>query len=87
MFIDDNENVFYEDSFDIKLLATIQFIRPFLLFTTGLLLLTYYLLLKVEKYEGHCPMHAECGVFIHCHQGYELIDSRCEVSQETKEQV
>lgn len=49
-------------------------------------LFVFWLLLTfVQPYHGICPSNADCGVYVHCHAGYKLINGRCVVSEETRE--
>ncbi len=41
----------------------------------------------VQPYKGICPRNADCGVYVHCHQGYKYIGGKCEVTAEVKMQI
>lgn len=68
-----SQNIFYEDSVEMKLLSRIRKTRPWLLLVVIFLILSYYLLSGLSGYKGKCPTNAECGVFVHCNEGYELV--------------
>lgn len=84
-YLDSTENVFYENRRNARTLKIIDDAKPLLIFSFLFLLLTYYLLSLVNPYDGVCPHNAECGVYIHCHPGYQLSPTNlCEISEETK---
>lgn len=54
-YLKNAENIFYEDSADMKLLTHMKKYRPLLFKSLAVLLLTYYLVSLVKGYEGTCP--------------------------------
>ena len=85
IYLDDTENIFYENSFNAKMLSIISAIRPTLMIIFAILLVTFITVHKIEGYEPFCPPNADCGVYIHCHPGFELTSqNECVISEETK---
>ena len=82
MYLNDTENIFYENRFNAKILLIIQTIRPALMVIFAILLITFFIVHKVEGYKRVCPSNADCGVYIHRHPGFELNSAHeCDVSE------
>lgn len=62
-------------------MQTYYTLRPLLNKMFTILFLAWLLLYFVKPFDGICPMNAECGVYVHCVQGFELRDGRCIVSK------
>lgn len=75
------ENVFYEDSSHYLRLQQIKTVMPILAKIFAGLFVFFCLLSCIEPYDGYCPTNADCGVYIHCHRGYELKDKKCLISE------
>jgi hypothetical protein len=81
MYLNDTKNVFYEERDEAKLLGFYQMIKPLVNKIFIFLFLAWTILFFVRPYNGLCPLYADCGVYIHCHQGYVLRDNKCIVSE------
>ena len=79
-YLQDTKNVFYEDRPEAIALEIINKVKPISFMGFGILLLLLIPFYFITPYEGICPGNASCGVFINCHNGYELKDNKCYIS-------
>jgi hypothetical protein len=76
--LDDSENVFWENSSEVKMLRVLKYFKHSLLILILVLMGSYWLIGRLQPYpKEECPHNAECGVFIHCKKGYVLEGKRC----------
>lgn len=77
-YLDDSENIFWENSFEVRRLKLLRYVKYSLLALLFFLITTYFLIGRIQPWpEGECPAHASCGVFIHCNRGFVLDGNRC----------
>jgi len=78
MYLCDTENVFYEDSPDMKNLRRIKVAKLYLTVFVIFMSFCYVGIGRIVPYpKEKCPQHAVCNVFIHCHQGYARVNNTC----------
>ena len=77
-YLDDSDNVFWENSKTVRNLKILRFIKYSLLALFLVLVLSYFLIGRIHSYpEGRCPHNADCGVFVRCWKGYILENNHC----------
>lgn len=60
-YLDDDENVFYEDSSNVKSLKRIKIAKIYLLSILFILMGLYFAIGRIRPYPiGQCPSHADC---------------------------
>jgi hypothetical protein len=64
-------NIFFENRPELKKIEDLKAARWFLITLWVVLALTYFLVGRLTPFEGICPAHARCGVFVHCAEFYE----------------
>ena len=87
-YLDDDQNVFWENSTTVKKLRFCRYLKYFLCLLFLGMTLTYFLIGTIQSYPtGQCPSNATCGVFVHCNKGYILQDKRCIIDPSIKYQA
>ncbi len=83
----DTVNVFYEDRPVLKKIKFSDNLFHGSLVLWLFLFVTYYFIRTITPFEGICPAHARCLVYVRCDKNYEYINERCQLKQSAIEQV
>ena len=67
----EGNNVFYENRPELKKMEDYRAVRWGLIFIWVFLALSYFIIGRIKAYDGICPKHARCGVFVHCADFFE----------------
>lgn len=87
-YLDDSDNVFWENSTTVRHLKILRFAKYSLLALFFLLTLTYFLIGRINEYpKEQCPHNAECGVFVKCKKGYILENNNCVIDPSIRNQA
>lgn len=77
-YLDDSDNVFWENSSTVRNLKMLRFAKYSLLALLFVLVVSYFLIGRINSYpKERCPHNAECGVFVKCRKGYILDNNNC----------
>lgn len=69
-YLSDINNVFYDQRESLRLLHLYHNIKWVAGMLWAIMFIIFISLYFIGPFEGECPHNAECGVFVHCYNGF-----------------